>query len=430
MGSGVRQSGTMFVVILRFLALLQSLLAPVFSMVGPLKRRRRFELQNRIDPTSTPWPSEKSIEWAFHSSSEGEFEQLRPLIDQLLAQNQAIEVIYTSPSVEKRVQNLAQQFPRLVRTLRLPLVSRPSLKEWSRARSMIMCRYDFFPNLLLLPVKRRVLLWASLKGKKPNLWLRLLYRHFDLVVAATSQQKDNFIELGIRPDKLEVYDFRPLQIQGRLDTTGDSDILAPLLALTSRKERIVFGSIWAHDFFLLNHVLQLSGRLHLWFAPHSLKSDDLERLVREWKERYPSVPIIRVKRDATAADVLALAPTVSSNKVVWLIEQPGRLLELYDQFDYAYVGGGFGRSIHSVLEPMIAGCWTSCGPRTHRSTEIDLANELSKGQVNVVENSPQFLAWWESVFKRESVLKDDNRSQRVHNWMTRAHQVSGRIFAK
>lgn len=426
----MRQSDPMFVVILRLLIVLQSLLAPLLSLFGPLKRRRQFELQNRIDPISAPWPGETQIEWAFHSSSEGELEQLKPLIDILLGQNRPIELIYTSPSVEKRVQQLAHEHPQLIRALRLPLVTGPSLKRWSRASSLIMCRYDFFPNLLLLPVKRRILLWGSLKGKNPGPWSRLLYRHFDLVVAATLEQKELFLALGVGPDKLETYDFRPQQIQARLKSAADSGELAPLLELAKRSERVVFGSIWSSDFPLLNHVLQVSGKLHLWFAPHSLKSDDLERLVRDWKERYPSVPIYRVRREASRADIASLVQEYSGNKVVWLIEQPGRLLELYGQFDFAYVGGGFGRSIHSVLEPMIAGCWTSCGPRTHRSTEIDLANELAPGQVSVTENSTDFLSWWESVSKRQSALKDDNRNQRVHNWMTRASQVAGRILAK
>src|SRR5690606_7689664 len=113
-------------------------------------------------------------------------------------------------------------------------------------------------------------------------------------------------------------------------------------------------------FHLLNHVLQITGKLHLWFAPHSLKTEDLDRMVRDWKERYPNVPVYRVKRETSVQDIAKMAQGCSESKVVWLIEQPGRLLELYGQFDFAYVGGGFGRSIHSVLEPMIAGCWTSC----------------------------------------------------------------------
>lgn len=430
MGDRMRQSDPMFVVILRLLAVLQSLLAPILTLFGPLKQRRRFELLNRTDELSAPWPSHLKVDWAFHCSSEGEFEQLRPLIDECLQTNRPLEIIYTSPSVEKRVRELASAHPSLIRALRLPLVTSPSLRHWSRAEALMMCRYDFFASLLLLPVKKRVLLWGSLKGKKPGVWLRWLYQHFDLIVAATQEQAERFAALGISKDKLETYDFRPIQIQARLNQQGDSNELRALLDLAKRSERIVFGSIWPHDFFLLNHLLQVSGKLHLWFAPHSLKQADLDLLVRDWKDRYPSVPIYRVKREAKAHEITTMAQQASGLKVVWLIEQPGRLLELYGQFDFAYVGGGFGRSIHSVLEPMIAGCWTSCGPRTHRSTEIDLAAELAAGQVRVVHDSVQFLSWWEQNSKRSSALKDDNRNQRVHNWMMRAGQLTRRILAK
>ena len=46
-----------------------------------------------------------------------------------------------------------------------------------------------------------------------------------------------------------------------------------------------------------------------------------------------------------------------------------------------FVGGGHGRSIHSVLEPYLAMANVFCGPKVHRSTEYDF----------ILDNSPDFI---------------------------------------
>ena len=63
----------------------------------------------------------------------------------------------------------------------------------------------------------------------------------------------------------------------------------------------------------------------------------------------------------------------------------GVLCELYQKFDLAYVGGGFEKSIHSVLEPFWAGCQVVCGPGTHRSTEFDYCQSILKDKIQSFE---------------------------------------------
>lgn len=402
------------------------LLAP-FPQVS---RRKSFEALNQTDEFSRPWPKDRVIEWAFHCSSEGEFEQLRPLMDQCLAAKKPIELIYTSPSVTKRVHGLAQQHPSLVRILRLPIVSSLSLKEWSRASGLVMCRYDFFPSLLLLPVKKRVLVWGSLKGKSQSWWLKQLYKHFDLIVAATKQQQQAFTQLGIMPERLVSYDFRPKQIATRLERANLSSNLGKLLNSRPVNERLILGSVWEHELFLLENLISKKVPMDFWLAPHALASVDVENLCRRWNQLYPEVQILRVKKDMSDSDVDVLfSQAKNATQTAWLVEFPGQLLELYQSFLCAYVGGGFGRSIHSVLEPFMAGCWSSCGPKTHRSTEIDLCQELFNDQVQVVHDASELEQWWLKYHTQESVLKDDNRSDTIHNWLSLSTEVARRTLA-
>lgn len=409
----------MFVFLLRCVIFVKSILVPVLRFLPAAKSRIEFENLNDTDPYSIPWRHGPEVSWAFHFSSEGELEQLKPLIKECLDQSENIELLYTSPSVERKVQQLAGQYPKTVRILRLPLISSLKLESWSRAESLMMCRYDFFPSLLLLKVKKRILVWASLKGKKNSWWLAQVYARFDLVIAATKEQAQRIASLGISNDKIWTYDFRPAQIQQRLQNLSASSLFSSKLSLRTKSERLIMGSVWPHDLHLLKELFQLETKLHIWLAPHALDQAGLMALKDKWQELYPSVPLVSASND----------DAVASDQMAWLIESPGHLLEMYGEFNLVYVGGGFGRSIHSVLEPLVAGCWSACGPRTHRSTEIDLGNELSPGQISVVHTTSEMAQWWQQVRARENALKDDNRRSAIHNWIEQSREMVRRVLA-
>jgi len=316
------------------------------------------------------------------------------------------------------VSALAKDYPAQVRLLRLSLLLNLSLGSWSRAKNLMMCRYDFFPELLLLPVKRRVLAWASLKGKRPGWWSQGVFQQFDLIISSNKEQFECFREF-VAEEKLDLYDFRPAQIFSRLQAAKHETALTQALNLTEPSQRIVLGSVWESDLFLFEQLIKSPGKIHFWLAPHALDHTSIENLKLEWTQRYPYCEVVVFGEGQ---------PSPSAEKVAWLVTKPGRLLELYGQFNLAYVGGGFGRSIHSVLEPVLAGCWSVCGPRTHRSTEIDLANELSPNQVKVVITAHDFYQWWREHHELENCLKDDNRIRTIHNWIEQSAQVIRRCL--
>lgn len=421
----------MFVFIQHILYALQRLVVAIFYITPVVAKRRQFEKLNQTDALSASWGQGSVVPFVFHCSSEGEFEQLRPLMTQSLEQGDKLELIYTSTSVERRAQAFAQEFKNQVRVLRLPLVGSLRIKDWSRGKTLVMCRYDFFPELLLLPVSKRILVWGSLKGKSLNWWRRQLFQQFDLIIAATNEQRECFLKLGISTERVVTYDFRPSQIFTRLTLAHTEQQLAQALELCSRQYRLVLGSVWPHDFFLFETILKSTMPIHLWLAPHSLKAADLDQLSLAWQQQYPSILLLRVARNLEPQGWLELIERAKNHQghVAWVLEQPGRLLELYKEFSYAYVGGGFGRSIHSVLEPLVAGCVTWCGPRIHRSTEVDLGQELMPGLLSVVHNAQEFSQVWENRMEQMRA-KDDNQAHQLDNWIAQSKNVAGRILAQ
>jgi 3-deoxy-D-manno-octulosonic-acid transferase len=97
----------------------------------------------------------------------------------------------------------------------------------------------------------------------------------------------------------------------------------------------MLGSAWIED---LERVLPaLRGRSDsLVVVPHDLSPSNLERMKRRLEEALPGRYL--------------------------LVDVMGVLVELYPLADWAFVGGGFGKGIHSTVEPAVSGLRIACGP--------------------------------------------------------------------
>ena len=98
----------------------------------------------------------------FEVSSEGEFEQVRAIVDHFLKQNKYIEIIFCSSSVEKNVKKLYESSSANIRYFCLPVLTYlpgrkgHSLHNWLTAKRIVLCRYDFFPELMMICRKKSV----------------------------------------------------------------------------------------------------------------------------------------------------------------------------------------------------------------------------------------------------------------------------------
>lgn len=418
-------------IIFLIIFLFQRSLSLLLRGLGLFKQRLEFENLNFSDSGCSAWQEAGSLYWAFHCSSEGEFEQLKPLMIKAIEEDQKIEVIFTSPSVERKVQQLYHNYPDSIRYLRMPLLTNLRLTSWSKAKGLIMCRYDFFPELLLFPTQKKVLAWASLKGKKPSLWLKAIYSSFDLLIASTTEQSSALKSLtsNMSAKEIATYDFRPLQIRQRLNDSQLPPKLIELINSQERDDKIIIGSAWENDFHLFHELLKQSNKVHLWLAPHQLSPSSLEEVKSYWRKSFPAIEIVSLSLKDIETWPMADLLLKKDQTTIWLLESPGILVELYSLFDYVYVGGGFGRSIHSVLEPAVAGCKVSCGPRIHRSTEIDLVHELSPSQVRVVSTVSEFSTWWEMVHQTAKPFEDDKAFKAMENWIKKSDEIIGLTLA-
>lgn len=359
--------------------------------------RNRFEKKNKFEARAQSF-RDYGIEadMCFEFSSEGEYQQVAPLIEDCLRAGQNIELVFFSPSVEKAIMKLAWDYRNQVRYLRYPVlrlfpfIERRSFTHWVTAKTLIMVRYDLFPEFLLWGMKKDHnlrMVWMSFKkerskGKFPSFWKKLFLKNASAIVYAGEPDLKQGRELGLDG---KAFDFRIEQIRRRTELREEKfkkvfpvypDFRAHVDSFGTG-QKIILGNAWPSDLFLLRDIPKDTLVV---IVPHQL-SDEMLSLFWEGL-------------DGLGREVLEINDSTTSFKPsnTILINKKGILCELYADFPHAYVGGGFEGSIHSVLEPLVSGSLNlSCGPFHHRSTEYDIAQDA--GRMSEVNTPEQFLAW-------------------------------------
>ena len=371
-------------------SLARLVLRPLAPLVPFLRRRLAFELKNLDDPFSREHPG-LAVEACVHVSSEGELEQALPLLEGVAGRGLAVEVLYTSPSVEPAVRRFCGSAGGRAFALRLPLLT-GGLGRWVRAPRLAMVRYDFFPSLLALARTRRSLLLSAVLRGSPGPRRPLPHRFFDLLLPASEEDAARLRAAGLGPRLLPWFDLRAVRLQSRLRrarrTLEEDGRVRPLLALLERvpfRRRLILGNYWDAERDVLRDPDLAADAASLGtlvvVAPHRTDGASVERVLAGLSAALGDGTPVHVLDGG--APPLAEAWERSPGVVVF----PGRgvLAELYTLFDTAYVGGGHGKGVHSLLEPFMAGARVLCGPGTSRSTELGFVRSLDPDAVDVVE---------------------------------------------
>lgn len=387
------------------------------------RKRLAFEGQNKSDLNCRSFKEDgQSAEYAFEVSSEGELEQIRPALVCALDSGKNVELVFASESVEKQCIALSDKYSSNLRIYRYPLISyfpgqasRDPL-YWLTASKLYLCRYDFFPEVMRYgrkTAKEFVLLNASLKSyerKSSNSLYKFaysrVYESFDKIVAATELDLERFKDkFGLNNENARAFDFRPIAIEQRINR-GDETLkekfpafeeFKKVISKYPKENRLVFGSFWATEANALSPEIDFQ-KYFICFFPHKLSEADIKNTKEEISNRVNS-PVYVLDGDATSnASILAEFDKKPGPIIVNL---KGVLLESYSEFGCAFVGGGHGVSVHSLLEPFLSGCMVMCGPKVHRSTEYELIMEKNPDRLRVVDRL-------ENVFENFKETQNNN----------------------
>jgi 3-deoxy-D-manno-octulosonic-acid transferase len=400
---------------------LMLILSPFTRLLLPFlsekaKSRIEFEMRNIVDTSCLSFHKiQEKADFAFEVSSEGELEQCLPLINEAIVNNKKIEIIYCSESAEGKCIQIYKKHPAQVRLLRMPLLTfnfwsqYHSVSKWLTAPVLILCRYDFFPELFIYGLKRNVkfyLVWGTLKNKEKKLknaisrfYLKLIYNQFDKIITATEKDQEYMkIYLGIEQSKLKTYDFRIFQISKRIKDKEQKlnrifpafEVFNKFLHTVDKKKRMIIGNFWSSEIHVLNYYQikqQLEAKCVLAIVPHKVDPVTCEQNIVALKEKLLNqIPIYLIDQTTSKEDVIEILENYKKRPGILYINLKGILVEFYNYFQLAYVGGGFHHFVHSLLEPYVAGCKIICGPKTERSTEIDFINENASDLIYVANH--------------------------------------------
>lgn len=309
-----------------------------------------------------PWlkfPKGSNPIW-FHCSSM-EFEYAKPVIREIkkINPNQKILVTYFSPSARKAVEG----FSEVDFACPLPWDFLWVIKEFiifHRPKMLVYARTDVWPEATTQCLLRNIpcyLFSATLAKNSSRLRLfnrgftRWCYSLLNQIFCVSEGDKFNFTKAGINKNCQVLGDTRYDQVFHRLLNPKQLKNIFPKSRSDGRV--VIFGSTWPEDEKVIFETLGTKKFENLIFVvvPHEITLEHLQSLSRQNMVKYSE-----------------LEHPIKKGEIL-LVDQVGILAELYALADLAFVGGSFKKNVHSVMEPLAAGCLTLVGPNYENNRE-------------------------------------------------------------
>ncbi len=337
----------------------------------------------------------------FHSSSMGEFEQAKPVIEKLKNDMQInIAVTFFSPSGYKN----SLKYPYADLISYLPFDYPAPMEKFIKIVNpslVVLMRYDIWPNMIWQLKKMKVpvlLIDATMRSDSKRLLPVLRGFHnkvfSDISAFLTVSQNDaaNFLKFSAVKENVEAAgDTRFDRVFQKSIAAKDKKIFKD--GIFENKKVIVFGSCWEEDEeVMIPALLKLAENdpdFIFILVPHEPTVQHIEQLELQLERK---IPYIR----------FSLLNNYKNEKVI-IIDTIGILLTLYYYADAAYVGGSFKQGIHNVLEPAVYGIPVIFGPKIENSQEAKKMVSLGCGFV--VNNKKEAYKTLRKLFTGEENLK-------------------------
>ncbi|MCX7652412.1 MAG: hypothetical protein N2200_06055 [Bacteroidia bacterium] len=287
-------------------------------------------------------PLDRPVFW-LHCASVGEFEQGRPVIEYILEKlsyKPYLVVTFFSASGWQRYKGNSPLGdwigPAPTDT---PWVVRRWVKRL-KPQVAFFVKYDLWPNLLheLKTADCAIYLLAAhvtpLKGLR-WWWKKQLFPYIDRI----------FVQTETDVQKLRLAGFSKVTVAGDSRLVRVKQLAENWLPVSGVHNwlgngfAIVAGSVWEADVqFLAKAYEQLRGYSVRWIlAPHEVSPKQIEYIHRTW-------PVKCIQYSHSEWE---------SNRDTLILDTMGLLAYVYFYADAVWIGGGFGRGIHNILEAAI-----------------------------------------------------------------------------
>ena len=314
-----------------------------------------------------------------HAASLGEFEQGRPIIEQIKKDypNKKILLSFFSPSG----YNIMKDYAEVDEVCYIPFDTRKKAKQFIERKNpalVIFIKYEFWFNFLIeLNLKQIPVVFVSaifredqFFFKKRGNWFLNKLKKVDYFFVQNDKSKIILENNGIQNCSI-AGDTRFDAVITNSNSDYQNDLINEFLL---GKKSIIFGSTWEEDQALIVKLIN-SGKLgskKIIIAPHEINSAKIEKLVETI-----NIQVGRYSKKEVSSQVL-------------IIDQIGILKYLYRFCDLAYIGGGFGVGIHNTLEAIVYKVPVIFGPNFKKFDEA--INMINNGIGFYISNYEEFEA--------------------------------------
>lgn len=341
-------------------------------------------LKQRLAIDPKPWlktlPNQRPI--IFHCSS-GEFEYAKSVLREIKKFNSHIPIFvsYFSPTYQKNIANT----PEVDFSFPSPWDDPLTLSEFIKfhnPRLFLIARTDIWPGMVSQLKLHNVPIYlfsstlsnnsSRLKNPLSRSFTRWLLSYIDKIFCVSDEDLRNIESLGVHGRVSAIGDTRFDQVQFRLSHPKQ---LKENLRPEDSDFVMVCGSTWPEDENVLIDVMtDLRGRMKFIIAPHEptpLHLDNLEKMIKRRglvTTRYSAAKMVSTSQPPhdLKQDSAPISKVLNGNSGfdgdVLIVDQVGILADIYKWGRFAFVGGSFRKTVHSVMEPLATGSLTFVGP--------------------------------------------------------------------
>ena len=361
-------------------------------------------LREKVDPQA-------KYVW-FHAASLGEFEQGRPLMEQLRREHPEYKILLTffSPSGYEVRKNYGGAD---IITY-LPLDTITNARRFLRAVRPVMAyfiKYEFWYNYLHILKHRGVPVYSVSSIFRPDqVFFKWYGRQYGKVLncfthffVQNEESKALLAKIGIT-DVTIVGDTRfdrVLQIKEAAkqlpiveEFVKESGVRSQESVGHSKPRVFVAGSSWPPDEEIFIKYFNQHPEWKLIIAPHVIGEDHL-RQIEKLLEGRKVVRYTKISENSENSEY-------SENSDVLIIDCFGLLSSIYRYGDVAYVGGGFGVGIHNLLEAAVWSVPVFFGPNNQKFQE---AQGLKKNGGLEITDYESFASQMDRLAKDADYLK-------------------------
>lgn len=302
-----------------------------------------------------------------HCASLGEFEQGRPVIEELRSrepQSRIILSFFSSSGYEIRKNYQGADY-----VCYLPPDTPRNAEKFVKAvnpSAVIFVKYEFWNNYISGVRRKNIPLYLVSGIFRPGQHFFKWYGGFfrKMLVSFThifvqDQKSESLLRSAGINNVTVAGDTRFDRVIQIASTAND---IGALEKFRGNSRLVLAGSSWPPDEEIIaRYIHEHPGTVKWVFAPHEIDKSNIERL-----EKLLGKGVVRFSEFTEAG----------ADAEVMIIDNMGMLSSAYRYAGIAVVGGGFGKGIHNVLEPACWGIPVLFGPNHRKFREaVELIKE-------------------------------------------------------